>query len=83
MSKKQPKEGGKAWEKSFARAAGARLRSAREAAGLSRPDLAGLVDTDISQICRWEQGHVLPRLHWIARLAKALRVDADRLIPEP
>lgn len=58
------------------------LRSAREAAGISREKLAQLSETSTSTIARIElQGHV-PNGATMVRLAAALGVTVDSLLAE-
>lgn len=83
MAERMKKTGpmGKIWEEAFTIAAGSLLRQTRERTGIGRPELAAMVGSDVSQLCRWEGGRVLPRLHWLAKLAEALNVDVSALIP--
>ena len=56
-----------------------RLIQRRKALGLTQEALASLLDVERSTVVRWERGETEP-LPWIRpRLAKALRVSADRL----
>jgi tetratricopeptide (TPR) repeat protein/transcriptional regulator with XRE-family HTH domain len=56
-----------------------RLAARRKALGLTQEDLAGLIGVERSTVVRWERGDTEPQ-PWIrARLAKALRVSADRI----
>jgi transcriptional regulator with XRE-family HTH domain len=56
-----------------------RLAGRRKALGLTQEALAGHLDVDRSTVARWEHGQTSP-LPWIRpRLARALRVSADRL----
>jgi transcriptional regulator with XRE-family HTH domain len=59
---------------------GARIRSAREAAGLSQPELARRVGTSQSQIWSWEAERKMPRLDSLALVATTLGVSADWLL---
>ncbi len=59
---------------------GARLREAREAAGLSQPELARRVGTSQSQIWSWEAEAKMPRLDSLALLATELGVSTDWLL---
>ncbi|MBI5542434.1 MAG: helix-turn-helix transcriptional regulator [Deltaproteobacteria bacterium] len=49
-----------------------KVRSARQARGLSQASLARMVGTKQPAIARLERGHVLPRLDLLERIAKAL-----------
>jgi tetratricopeptide (TPR) repeat protein/DNA-binding XRE family transcriptional regulator len=56
-----------------------RLAGRRKALGLTQEDLAGLLQVERSTVVRWERGETEP-VPWLRpRLAKALRVSADRL----
>jgi tetratricopeptide (TPR) repeat protein/transcriptional regulator with XRE-family HTH domain len=56
-----------------------RLAGRRKALGLTQEELAGLLGIDRSTVFRWEHGETEP-LPWLRpRLARALRVSADRL----
>ena len=54
------------------------IQNAREDLGLSRSDLAGLIETDRQVIWNWEEGVHQPAPHNLERLNKVLGVD---LIP--
>jgi transcriptional regulator with XRE-family HTH domain len=56
-----------------------RLAQRRKALGLSQEALAGLLGVERSTVMRWEHGETGPQ-PWIRpKLARALRVSADRL----
>jgi transcriptional regulator with XRE-family HTH domain len=56
------------------------LAQRRKALGLTQEALASLLDVERSTVVRWERGETEP-LPWIRpKLAKALRVSADRLV---
>jgi transcriptional regulator with XRE-family HTH domain len=56
-----------------------RLAGRRKALGLTQEALAGLLEVDRSTVARWEHGEASP-LPWIRpKLARVLRVSADRL----
>jgi transcriptional regulator with XRE-family HTH domain/tetratricopeptide (TPR) repeat protein len=56
-----------------------RLAQRRKALGLTQEDLAALLKVERSTVVRWERGETEP-LPWLRpRLARALRVSADRL----
>jgi len=56
-----------------------RLAQRRKALGLTQEDLAALLNVDPSTVLRWEHGQSEP-LPWIRpKLARALKVSADRL----
>lgn len=58
------------------------LRVLREAAGLSRPQLAALCvpKTSYQAIEKIERGERRLTIEWVERLAKALRVDVEMLV---
>lgn len=60
----------------------ARLRSLRERAGLSVPDLARAVGVSRQQIHGYESGKNEPRLSTLIRLAEALGVAVSSLVGE-
>ena len=57
----------------------AALVSARETAGLSLQQLAGLLGTRTARIAGWESGQHLPTSKTLARMARVLRVSVDDL----
>lgn len=57
-----------------------RLRSTREARGLSQLELAIRIGADPIIISRYERGKVRPRLDRAERLSEALSVSLDWLI---
>jgi transcriptional regulator with XRE-family HTH domain len=59
---------------------GARLAYFRLERGLTQPQLASLVGIGESEVSRYENGHHLPRLEGLVRLAIALEVSLDRLV---
>lgn len=58
----------------------ARLRAAREAAGLSRRRLGDRLDVDGQTIYRWECGARTPNIDMLRRVAAALGVTAGSLL---
>lgn len=62
---------------------GERLTRARERKGLSRKDLAQLLNVGQNTIWRWEVGQREPSLEKIRALARALDVTADELMTQP
>jgi transcriptional regulator with XRE-family HTH domain len=60
------------------------MRSLREAANLSRPQLAALCDppTSPQQIEKIEKGERRLTVEWVERIAKALRVDPELLVTD-
>ena len=62
---------------------GERLTRARERKGLSRKELAQLLNVGQNTIWRWEVGQREPSLEKIQTLARALDVTADELMTQP
>jgi putative ABC transport system ATP-binding protein len=62
---------------------GARIKSLREAKGLTQVQLGERVGVDGMTISRWERGDFLPLSSRIVPLAKALQVDLETLLDEP
>ena len=58
---------------------GARLKAAREAAGLTQSVLGAAVDMDKRMIARYEADQAAPSIHAAARLARAAGVSLDVL----
>ena len=58
------------------------MRALREAANLSRPQLAALCEppTNYQQIEKLELGERRLTIEWVERIAKALRVDPEMLV---
>jgi transcriptional regulator with XRE-family HTH domain len=56
-----------------------RIRAAREAAGLTRTDLAALVGVSESTVHRWESGERAPGGQKLLTLAAALKLDPKAL----
>lgn len=59
---------------------GARLRTLREAAGLSQRELARQMGIRQSSVSGWEAGRNTPQLNLAARLAQALGVKIGELM---
>ena len=57
------------------------LRTLREAAEISQVELARRAGVPRETICRIERGHQSPTVAMLARLAKALGVNAAALLP--
>jgi transcriptional regulator with XRE-family HTH domain len=51
---------------------GAKIRTARKAAGLTAAQLAELVPVTTTTVLRWERGEVSPSLDYLERIADAL-----------
>lgn len=59
-----------------------RLKSIREAKGVTRGELAGMLNTTIATISRWESGIHEPDLTTIVRLSKILDCTTDEIIKD-
>lgn len=59
---------------------GAAIRKARVSAGYSQDDLAYLVGMERVYISRLENGHAIPRLGQVMRIATALGIEAWQII---
>ena len=57
-----------------------RLRTAREAASLTRGALAEAAGVHISSVSEWEAGRQVPRVETVAALARALRIEPSALL---
>lgn len=62
---------------------GSRLRAIRRGEGLSQNRLAGLSGIPKSRLSRYENGHLLPSIPTLERLAQALRVPESALLGDP
>jgi transcriptional regulator with XRE-family HTH domain len=59
---------------------GERMRSRREALGLTRAELARKIEESESRLGQWERAEHSPRDTAIVKIAKALSVSADYLL---
>jgi transcriptional regulator with XRE-family HTH domain len=59
------------------------IRSAREARGLSRPQLAAAVGVGRGAVSDWENGETLPSLLNLGPICDALEVDANLFAHPP
>ncbi len=59
---------------------GRRLREARLRAGMSQSDLEEVSGIPKARLSRYENGHVSPSIHTLARLAAALQVSEASLL---
>lgn len=66
--------------RSFPEAIGSNLRRARERAGLTQEQLAHLARIEAASVSRYENGHFVPRMRTLDRLAAALKVRAEELL---
>ena len=60
---------------------GERLRSTRLAAGLTQSELVNRSGIPKPTLSRYENGHVMPSLQTLGRLAEALRIPESALLP--
>ena len=67
-------------QKEFCFDFGRRLANRRQALGLSRPKLAGIVDVHPKSIKGWERGSSTVNAYALAKLAGALETTADALL---
>ena len=56
------------------------MRQRREALGLTRAELARIIEEGESRLGQWERGEHAPRDHSIAKIARALGVSTDYLL---
>lgn len=70
------------WKHAYLQRFGAHLRELREAAGLSRDELASRAGTNRGHVRKLEAGTHSPRPEMVERLAAALGVERDHLIPD-
>src|SRR5947207_2967833 len=68
-------------EEQFNRELGVRVRDARRAAGLTQEQLAAGSDTSRGSIANIELGDQAPPPYRLARIARALNVEAGSLLP--
>ena len=61
---------------------GARIRAARDRAGLTQRALAQLLDTDSMLISKWERGVVTPRESSVVAVAQVLGIRSTELLDE-
>ena len=59
---------------------GNRIRLAREQAGLTQEELAGLIGTSRTAIARYESGEIEPKIRNLISLAEHLDVSSDYLL---
>lgn len=56
-----------------------RVKSLREAAGLTQRDLAKSVGVNCSTVCKWESGAIYPTADRIPKIADTLHCTIDEL----
>lgn len=59
---------------------GKRLRVARRKAGLTQKELAKAAGTYQEEVSRWENGHKLPSVYTLYKMAKAMNASAGWLV---
>lgn len=64
----------------MARTLGNRIKSAREQAGLSQPELARRIERCTATVYRWEADLVEPSLTTLRQVAATLRVPITELV---
>ena len=69
------------WKHGYLQRFAVHLRELREAAGLSRDELASRAGTNRGHIRKLEAGTHAPRPEMVERLATALGVEPDDLVP--
>lgn len=60
---------------------GRKIREAREAADIGLRELARLADVSPSYLCELEAGENEPTVSKIQRIAQALKIKLDKLLP--
>lgn len=56
------------------------LRTLREAAGLTKPEVAAAVSSTLAAVYAWEDGRAWPTIDKLPRLAEALGVNVAALV---
>lgn len=56
------------------------LRTLRETAGLTKPELAAAVSSTLPAVYAWEDGRAWPTIDKLPKLAEALGVDVNALV---
>lgn len=64
------------------KAAGARLRAAREAMGLTQVEAAERAEVPQSRFSEWERGDRIPSWPTLVKIAATLKLDPAVLLPE-
>lgn len=59
---------------------GENIRVARKAAGITQKELAEILNVYQKDISRWENNELVPGSIYLARICKALKTSADRLL---
>ena len=56
------------------------LRTLREAAGLTKPEMAAAASSTLAAVYAWEDGRAWPTIDKLPRIAQALGVDMGTLV---
>lgn len=56
------------------------LRTLRETAGLTKPELAAVASSTLAAVYAWEDGRAWPTIDKLPKLAEALNVDVNALV---
>lgn len=60
-----------------------KIRELREAAGLSKTDVARIMEVDLAAVSRWDSGESMPRAAKLPKLAELFHCSIDELFREP
>lgn len=60
-----------------------KIRELREAAGLSKTDVAREMGVDLAAVSRWDSGESMPRAAKLPKLAELFHCSIDELFREP
>lgn len=60
-----------------------KIRKLREAAGLSKTDVAREMGVDLAAVSRWDSGESMPRAAKLPKLAELFHCSIDELFREP
>ena len=56
-----------------------KIKECRERAGMSKSELARIMDVDIAAVCRWDSGEAMPRAAKLPKLADLFDCTIDEL----
>lgn len=56
-----------------------KIREYREAAGISKSELARIMEVDLAAVCRWDSGEAVPRTAKLPKLADLFGCTIDEL----
>lgn len=60
-----------------------KIRELREAAGLSKTDVAREMGVDLAAVSRWDSGESMPRAAKLPKLAELFHCSIDELFRDP